>query len=118
MRFDADRAWSNARQASTEDLLDRITVYRNGMEPEALKIVEAELRSRGIHDQQIETHARQREAVVIQLADGTAQPCSFCRRPAVVQGWGWHRLWGLVPLWPRFYSYCDQHDPRAAAPGL
>ena len=34
------------------------------------------------------------------LPDGTAVRCSFCHRPAVAEGWGWHRLWGVLPLFP------------------
>lgn len=48
MDWDADRVRANARQAPTEDLLERVTVYRSGMEPEAVEIIEAELRRRGI----------------------------------------------------------------------
>ena len=40
--FNPERVWQNAREASTEDLLDRVTVYRAGMEPEALEIIEEE----------------------------------------------------------------------------
>ncbi len=46
MDWDADRVRANARQASTEDLLERVTIYRSGMEPEAVEIIEAELRRR------------------------------------------------------------------------
>ena len=34
MRFDVERVRQNVQQATTEDLLDRLTVYREGMEPE------------------------------------------------------------------------------------
>ena len=42
MRFDRQRVESNVRQATTEDLLDRITVFAAGMEGDALEIIEAE----------------------------------------------------------------------------
>src|SRR5437870_2239134 len=34
----------NAAKATAEDLLDRVTVYRAGMEPPALEVLEQELR--------------------------------------------------------------------------
>jgi hypothetical protein len=110
MEFDSQKVWLNARQASTEDLLDRITVYRPGMEPEAVEIIEAELRGRGIHQEQVEEHEKNR-GEVIRLADGTAAKCSFCYRPAVTQGWGWHRLWRKVPVFPRLFYWCEEHRP-------
>jgi hypothetical protein len=114
MKLDLERVRHNVRQSSTEDLLDRLTVFGVGMEPEALRIIEEELRDRGISGAQIEAHAAARGPVVLTLADGTARSCSFCRRPAVAEGWGWHQLWGLVPVFPRYYFYCAAHQPRAS----
>jgi hypothetical protein len=117
MRFDADRVWANVREATTQDLLDRVTVYRDGMEPEAVTIIEAELRRRGVKQDEIDAHAARRHSQNLRAADGTAIPCSFCHRPAVTQGWSWRRVpgkwrwlppWGL-PLFPRFFSYCEEH---------
>lgn len=110
--FDPERVARNAQDASGEDLLDRITVYRDGMEPEAVEIIEAELQSRGIGREEIEAHAAYRSAQMIRLPDGTALPCSFCARPAVEQRWGWHRVWGYFPLFPRYFSYCEIHLPK------
>jgi hypothetical protein len=114
MRFDRQRVEANVRQASTEDLLDRVTVFAAGMEEDALEIIEAELRSRGVNRDQIAAHGAERARVIIPLADGTAVRCSFCHRPAASQGWGWHRMWGVLPLFPRFYSYCLEHEPAHA----
>ncbi len=111
MLFDLERVTQNVRQATTEDLLDRATVYRAGMEPEALELIHDELRVRGITAGQIEAHAAQRRQQITLLADGTAVPCSFCHRPAVGEGWGWHRMWGVLPLFPRFFHFCDEHLP-------
>jgi hypothetical protein len=112
LEFDPDRVRVNVRRATTEDLLDRATAYRAGMEPDALAIIEDELRDRGVGPDQIDAHARKRERETFLLPDGTASPCSFCHRPAVGQGWGWHRLWGLLPLFPRYFFYCDEHLSR------
>src|SRR5690242_38547 len=103
MRFDPERVRQNARQATTEDLLDRVTVYREGMEPEALAIIEQELHDRGVWAEHIEAHAEQRSRTAIPREDGTATPCSYCERPAVDEGWDWHHLWGLLPVFPRYF---------------
>ena len=114
LEFDPERVTRNVRDATSEDLLDRITVYRDGMEPAALEIIEAELRRRGIEREEIEAHAAHRSAQMIPLPDGTALSCSFCHRPAVEQRWGWHRMWGWLPLFPRYFSYCEVHLPLSA----
>src|SRR5437870_5713668 len=100
MLFDLDRVKRNVRAAETEDLLDRATVYRRGMEPAALEVIESELRARGVRPEEIESHNERRRQETRVLADGTARRCSFCDRPAIAEGRGWHRLWRLVPLFP------------------
>ncbi len=112
MPFDIERVRANVRQASTEDLLDRVTVYRAEMEPESVDLIEAELRQRGVGPDQIEQHARRRHGEVVRRPDGTAAKCSFCHRPAVTVAWGWQRLWGIVPIFPRLFAYCEEHRGR------
>jgi len=116
MRFHPERVRQNVRKSTTEDLLDRVTVYRHGMEPEAVEIIESELADRDVLPAEIEAHAARRSKEVIFAPDRTGLKCSFCDRPAVVQGWGWHRMWGWVPLFRRFYAYCEVHrakDPES-----
>jgi hypothetical protein len=108
---DPERVKKNAQKATTADLLDRVTVYREGMEPEALEIIEAELLARGVDQQAIAEHNRRTRQEAIMLPDGTAARCSFCHAPAVAEGWGWHRLWGRLPVFPRIFRYCREHDP-------
>jgi hypothetical protein len=119
--FNAERVRANVREATTEDLLDRATVYREGMEPEALDIIEVELSRRGVTRQDLEARAdRSRRPSTRPPGEGPAPRCSFCDRPAVRRGWGWHRLWGLLPVFPRPLSYCAEHDRGGAtspAPG-
>jgi hypothetical protein len=112
MRFEIDRVRENVRKASTQDLLDRVTVDREGMEPEALEIIEAELRSRGVDSDDITRHGETREREVLFGPGNVAQHCSFCPNPAVGQGWKWHRLWGLLPVFPRPVYFCEAHRPR------
>lgn len=112
MFFDPEKIRANAAKATTEDLLDRVTVYRAGMEAEALDILERELRERGINRETIDVHEERRRAEVLFDSEGIAQKCSHCRRPAVAAGWGWHRLWGLLPVFPRWVAWCAEHQPK------
>ena len=115
MQFDPQKVWANARQATTEDLLDRVTIFREGMEPEALSILEAELRERGVDRQAIEDHGRTQAEACLRSPEGAGLACSFCRKPAVVEAWGWQRLWKLVPIFPRRFRYCREHRPDPPA---
>jgi hypothetical protein len=116
MHWDAERVRANVHRSSTEDLLDRVTVYRAGMEPEALGLIEEELHHRGVRAADVEAHAARREEQAFLLPDGMAAPCSFCRRPAVAHGWDWHRLWGYLPVFPRRFYYCAEHCPAELRP--
>jgi hypothetical protein len=111
MQLDLDRVRANVQAAGTEDLLDRATVYRSGMEPEALAIIDDELIRRGVTEEELAEHTRRR-ACSITGPDGLPVKCKVCHRPAVVQELGWHWLWGLVPLFPRRLAYCEEHRPR------
>jgi hypothetical protein len=117
MRLDLERVRANARRATTEDLLDRATVYREGMEPEALVIIEEELRGRGLGPADVAAHDERRRARALIAPEGWAVKCHRCRRPAVCRVWDWHRLWGLVPVFPRRFALCEEHRPAADTPG-
>jgi hypothetical protein len=114
MRMNRDLVRANVRQAATEDLLDRATVYREGMEEEALDIIEQELRGRGISRDAIAEHERKRREGARFDSRGIALKCHRCPRPAVVETWGWHYLWGLLPLFPRRFAWCEEHKPSGA----
>jgi hypothetical protein len=107
--FDRERVLANVRNADTEDLFERVTAYRAGMEPEAIEIIEAELLERGVTAEEIAAHEERWQQEGIVLEDGVVAKCSFCRRPAVGRSWGWHRLWGVLPLFPRQMHYCTDH---------
>src|SRR5947208_2999012 len=109
--WDEQKVLANIRQANTDDLLDRITVYRQGMEPDALDMIQDELRSRGVTPAQLATHREEREKSCLFLPDGMAVKCSLCRKPAVFKCWGWHKLLGTLPLFPRRFYYCQDHAP-------
>jgi hypothetical protein len=111
MRLDLDRVRANVRAATTEDLLDRVTVYRAGMEDEALDLIERELRDRNVTRDDIAAHERRRRETMLLDSAGIARKCHQCQRPAVVETWGWHRVWGLLPLFRRRFAWCEEHRP-------
>jgi hypothetical protein len=113
MFFDLQNIARNVQRATTEDLLNRVTAYRAGMEPEAVRIIDAELRRRDVTPEQIAAHAERVREESLFLADGTAAKCSFCHNPAVGERRGWHKLFGgPIPLYPRSYRYCREHLPK------
>jgi hypothetical protein len=86
-----------------------MTAFRTGMEPDAIPIIEAELARRGIDGAAIDRHAAENCDGVVLRPEGFAYRCSYCRRPAVLRRWGWHRVWGLLPILPIILSYCAAH---------
>jgi hypothetical protein len=112
MHLDLERVRENVRKATTEDLLDRATIYRDGMTREALEIIERELRDRGVTPHEIAEHERIQRARSLVDSEGLARRCQKCQRPAVGESWGWHHLWGLVPLFPRRLAWCGEHRPK------
>jgi hypothetical protein len=114
MEFNLDRVRNNVRSATTEDLLDRATVYRAGLEPEALPVILEELQSRGVSPDAVVAHEEGRFGVMYDES-GAARQCQhrWCRKPAVTIEWRWHRLFGKVPVFPRKYYLCEDHrSPR------
>jgi hypothetical protein len=111
VELNLEKVRASAREASTEDLLDRVTAYRAGMEPEALTILEEELGRRGVGPAEIAAHAEALAGTLVPGPDGIPLSCSCCRRPAVSVRWAWHRVWGVVPLFPRRVPFCAEHDP-------
>lgn len=112
MRFHVDHVRANVRRSPTEDLLDRLAAYGDQMEPEALEVIERELRDRGVTTADIQAHAGRREGAALRDELGQVLSCSFCRRPAVRRSWGWHRLWGRLPLFPRRFRTCGEHGSK------
>jgi len=111
MEFDLQRVRANVRNASTEDLLDRATVYRAGLEPAALPVILEELRSRGVTAEAVVAHEGSRQPALYDDT-GTAITCQRCRKPAVVRQWGWHRMFGKLPVFPRPFYLCNEHRLR------
>lgn len=111
MRFDPERVKANVRRADTEDLLDRATVYRAGMEPEAVVIILAELRSRGVSLDDVAAHDEKQRGRLLFREDGMPEKCWRCHRPAIDGATDWFRLLGFLPLFPRRVTWCAEHQP-------
>lgn len=97
------------RRATTVELLDNVTVYRDLTEPAAVDLMEGELSRRGETPERIAEHENQRRATALVGPDGTVLRCWRCARPAVIWRWRWHRLFGRFPLFPRIVRECDEH---------
>lgn len=115
MRLDLKRVQNNVKAATTEDLIDRVTVYRASLDPGAIPVIVEELMSRGVSAEEIARHD-ERAARPIVDASGAARPCSRCRKPAAVREWRWHRIFGIVPLFPRVTYSCEDHRRPVATP--
>jgi hypothetical protein len=113
MKFDLKRVAEFIRRAETEELLDRVTVFRRGMEPAALDLMEGELDRRGVSRSEIASHCEERLQSAILLSDGTVLRCNFCDRPATVRARGWHKLFGKIPLYPKLFACCPNHSKAA-----
>jgi hypothetical protein len=112
--MDLPRLRDEAGRTSTENLLDRVTVYRAEMESPAVAIIESELRARGVSSAEVEAHAAMREKDgLLRRPDGSLVRCNYCPRPATAHRWGWYRLWGwFLPLLPRYFHLCKEHEGR------
>jgi predicted phosphoribosyltransferase len=109
MEFNLKKVAEFVRNADTEELLNRVTVYRAGMEPAALDLMELELDRRGVTREEIAQYNELHTANVVFHPDGTAVQCGFCSNPAIIRARGWHKIYGLVPVFPRYFAYCKLH---------
>ena len=109
--MDLARIREDARRTSTENLLDRVTVYRGEMESAAVAIIESELDARGVRSAEVEAHVAMSERDgLFRRPDGSVVRCNVCPRPATDRRWRWHRLWGwFLPLVPWFVPLCKEH---------
>jgi hypothetical protein len=108
LQVDFGSLQKNVASAETDDLLDRVTVYRDELIPEAISLILEELVHRGIRPTDVESY-RLRLGPVLRRDDGTVRVCSFCRKPATASGWGWHYLFKMIPVFPRYLWYCHTH---------
>jgi len=122
MDFDLRKVAEHVRAAKTEELLDRVTVYREDMEPAAVDLMENELARRGFSPERIAEHGRERRATALVEPGGEVVRCALCDRPAVTTAWSWRIRWREWGLLPRRRPFCERHaaaykdPPRPAAP--
>ena len=109
MDFDLHSVAEHIRSAKTEELLDRVTVYREDMEPAAVDLMENELARRGLTSERIAEHERARRESALVEADGFVKRCAFCDRPAVTRAWTWHRPHARPRLFPQRLNFCEVH---------
>jgi hypothetical protein len=107
--FNPEKYRIDVRQAETDDLLDRLTAYRRGMDAQAIPIIEEELSRRGVMQGKLHVHAKECRKQCLFDANGVAFTCSKCRRPAVTEIRTWHKLFGLVPVFPKRIRLCKIH---------
>jgi hypothetical protein len=110
-KLDLNRVRANVTKATTADLLERVTVYREGMEPAALDVIENELRLRGVSYEEQSAFGETHDKAVLRGPDGSPVRCRLCHHAAVEMRWGWHRLLGIMPIFPQRYPYCQRHGP-------
>jgi hypothetical protein len=112
MEWNEQKFLVNIRKADTEDLLDRITAYRGGMEAEAIEMIEQELHRRGVTAAQVAEHGERCTRECLFDAQGIALMCARCRKPAVTRERGWYKLFWLVPVFPRSIVLCKDHGAK------
>jgi hypothetical protein len=103
---------ANVSRATTDDLLDRVTVNREGMEPDALDLIETELRRRGVSYAEQAAFGEARAGAVVRTANGSPRCCCKCSRVATHRQLTWLRLFKLIPFFPIRLAYCDEHLPN------
>ena len=114
IEFNPERVRENVRKAETFDLLERVTILRAELEPEALTIIMEELLARKVAPEAIVAYEEHRRSVVLDET-GNVIRCSYCRSPAVTSGFGWRRLFGVVPIVPMSRYFCRDHAPKKRA---
>ena len=100
---------AHVQQMEQEELLDRVTVFRDAMRPDAVEVMEAELARRGVGPDEIHQHHRQIRHRVLLDSHGIPLQCSWCERAAVEKREDLHKLWRLIPVAKRVWYYCERH---------
>jgi hypothetical protein len=117
MEISPAKLLAHVAQMDQEELLDRVTVFREVMRPDAVEVMEAELARRGIGPDEIHQHHRQIKHRVLRDSHGIPAQCSWCERAAVEKREDFHKFWRLIPVAKRIWYYCDRHfaEKKSAA---
>ena len=112
MQLDLEKVRIYAKKADNRALLDRVTVFQQGMEPAAIEIIRIELLQRGISPADISQHESIYKDLVIRGPEGMPRLCKKCALPAITLEWGWLKSFGCIPLLPGLSLYCEEHKTR------
>lgn len=104
---EAFEAW--LQRAENEELLDRVTVLRDELEPEARSRIESELTNRGVSPTEVASHGAAREAECLRRADGSVRRCWRCPALATELVRRWWKLYGVIPVVPVSRPVCREH---------
>ena len=112
MQLNLEKVRMYAKKADNRALLDRVTVFQQGMEPAAIEIIKKELLQRGISHADISQHENIYKDLVIRGPEGMPRLCKKCSLPAISLEWGWLKVFGFIPLLPWQYLFCEEHNTR------
>lgn len=109
LQFNPEKCRESARQSSDEELLDQVEFFGQWLEADAVRILESELRGRGVTTLERQSHEKKWRHRVLRDAEGWPKLCGQCNRAATVRRLAWAKLFGIVPLFPRPAVYCSEH---------
>ena len=112
MQLDLEKVRMYAKKADNRALLDRVTVFQQGMEPAAIEIIKIELLQRGISPADISQHESIYKDLVIRGPEGMPRLCKKCSLPAISLEWGWLKVFGIIPMLPWQNLFCEEHKTR------
>ena len=96
MQLDLEKVRIYAKKADNRALLDRVTVFQQGMEPAAIEIIKIELFQRGISPSDISQHESIYKDLVIRGSEGMPRLCKKCALPAISLAHSYPQLSGGV----------------------
>lgn len=118
LQFNPDKCRENAKQSTNEELLDQVEFFGTWLESAAVKILESELRGRGVTSMERQSHEKKWRHRVLRDAEGWPKLCGKCNRVATTRRLAWAKLFGIVPLFPRPAVYCAEHGGISEEDGL
>ena len=112
MQLDLEKVRIYAKNADNRALLDRVTVFKQGMETAAIEIIKKELLQRGISQSDINQHENTYKDLVILGPEGLPRLCKKCALPAISREWGWLKVFGILPILPWQNLFCEDHKTK------
>ena len=97
-----------AALAETNDLIERVTIQRDDLDPEALTIIMQELLSRNISAETVSEYEKSRDKFLYD-SQGKPRLCNICGRPAISSIKSWLKFLRIVPIMPITEYCCEAH---------